>query len=44
VAPLVVSDDRNTEDLAAEAVVIEADDDAETAVDADVPVASGDRV
>ena len=45
VTPLVVvPDDRNAGDLATEAVVVGAEDDTETAVDADVPVASGERV
>lgn len=44
VTPLVVPDNRNAEGLAAEAVAIGAEDDTEAAVDADVPVAAGDRV
>jgi hypothetical protein len=45
VTPLVVvPDDRHAEDLATEAVVVGAEDDHETAVDADVPVTSGERV
>ncbi|HEY7494606.1 MAG TPA: hypothetical protein VIH59_26340 [Candidatus Tectomicrobia bacterium] len=44
VTPLGVTDNRHAESLAAEVAVIGADDDTETAVDADVPVASGERV
>jgi hypothetical protein len=44
VTPLVAPNHHHTEDLAAAAVVVGADDDAEAAVDADVPVASGERV
>jgi hypothetical protein len=44
VTPLGVTDNRHAERLAAEVAVIGADDDTETAVDADVPVASGERV
>jgi ribosomal protein S14 len=44
VTPLVVPDNCDAEGLAAEAVVIGADDDAETTAVADVPVASGERV
>jgi hypothetical protein len=44
VIPPVVSDNCDAEGLAAEAVVIGADDDAETTAVADVPVASGERV
>jgi hypothetical protein len=43
-APLVVSDSRNAEDPATEAVVVGAEDNTEATVEADVPVGAGERL